>query len=86
MIRRIIDQCIASPDTYCLELTYTDRQGHRTRRTVSPIRWTSRTQFLALCLCREEVRQFDLSRCDTATRIASSSVLMPTPIIDLGDA
>jgi predicted DNA-binding transcriptional regulator YafY len=59
---------------------YTDSQGITRRRVASPIRWLSRDRFLALCLCREEPRQFYLNRCRNVRLDASSQYVMPVEL------
>jgi len=69
------------PDHLVLQFDYTDSQGAETRRTVSPIRFLTQDRFLALCLCREEPRQFYVSRCCNARLESASNVLMPVPML-----
>lgn len=64
-------------DDYVVQFDYVDAKGQTTRRTVSPIRFVSGDRFLALCLCREEPRQFYLQRCSNPQLIAAADVLMP---------
>ena len=75
-----ISLAMHSPDQLVIEMRYTDRNGAATRRTVSPIRWIGGDVFQALCLCREEPRQFVLDRCRAVTLRAASDVLMPVEI------
>ncbi len=79
MISALI-QALRNPDEYVLEFEYTDRHGERTIRIASPIRFLSDDRFLALCLCREEPRQFYMHRCRNIRLICASDVLMPEPI------
>jgi predicted DNA-binding transcriptional regulator YafY len=67
-------------DTFVVELTYRDSKGQRTRRVVSPIRFVGDDRMLALCLCREEPRQFYLSRCEDVRLIPAAEVIMPVPM------
>jgi len=64
-------------DRYVVEMDYSDAKGNRTRRVVSPIRFLGRDRFLGLCLCREEPRQFYLSRCERIRLRPAETVLMP---------
>jgi predicted DNA-binding transcriptional regulator YafY len=65
------------PDTWIIEFSYTDSKGKTTRRAVSPIRFLSGDRFLGLCLCREECRQFYLSRCEELILKPAAECLMP---------
>lgn len=96
----VIRKAIASPDDWVLQIDYRDKKGITTRRVVSPIRVIGNDRMLALCLCREETRQFSLSQCSNITLQPAANVLMPVPmevihpaadetkstIIDAGDA
>lgn len=70
-------------DNWVLEFEYRDAKGQRTIRTVSPVRMLGRRRFLALCLSREEPRQFYLDRCSNPRLIPAAEVLMPVPIREL---
>ena len=67
-------------DNYVIEMDYADAQGNQTHRVVSPIRFVGDYRFLGLCLCREEPRQFQLSRCKNIRLIPAAEVLMPVPL------
>ncbi len=67
-------------DHYVIEMDYKDSKGIRTRRTVSPIRFVGKDRVLAMCLCREQPRQFYLDRCENIRLIPADEVLMPMPI------
>ncbi len=75
-----IRRAMQDPDAYVLELCYRDSRGATTRRIVSPIRFLSPCRFLALCLCREEPRQFHLARCSQVSLRPASDVIMPVPM------
>ena len=66
-------------DDYVIEMDYSDAMGNRTHRIVSPIRFMGSRCFLGLCLCREQPRQFQLSRCKNLKLIRADQVLMPVP-------
>ena len=70
-------------ETYVVEMVYQDSKGRQTRRIVSPIRFVASDRFLALCLCREEPRQFYLSRCSDVRLIPAAEVIMPMPMESL---
>ena len=76
-VRRILYQAMNRPDDLVVQLDYTDSKGIATRRVVSPIRFLSQDRFLALCLCREEPRQFYLNRCRNLRLKPACEVLMP---------
>lgn len=76
----LIRQAMQDPEGVVIEMRYRDSFGHCTRRVVSPIRFVGETQFLALCLCREEPRRFMLDRCHAVRIVASADVLMPIEI------
>ncbi|MFK8114861.1 MAG: WYL domain-containing protein [Rubripirellula sp.] len=67
-------------DKYVIEMDYDDAKGNRTRRVVSPIRFMGSYRFLGFCLCREQPRQFQLSRCKNIRLIPAPDALMPMPI------
>lgn len=76
ILRRAMQDC----DNYVIELDYIDAKGNRTSRTVSPIRFVGGDRLLALCLCREEPRQFYLDRCENVRLVPAEEVLMPLAI------
>ncbi|MEM7782872.1 MAG: hypothetical protein AAF939_18705 [Planctomycetota bacterium] len=51
------------PDDFVVQFLYCDRNGNFSKRIVSPIRFVGNNRFLALCLTREEPRQFCLDYC-----------------------
>jgi hypothetical protein len=53
-----------------------------THRVVSPIRFLGRDRFLALCLSREEPRQFYLDRCRNMRPAQAADFLMPVSMAD----
>ena len=67
-------------DRFVIEMDYRDAKGNRTRRTVSPIRFVGSDRVLAMCLCREQPRQFYLERCHNVRLIPAEEVLMPMPM------
>lgn len=79
-MRNIIRKAVESPDDWVLQIDYLDKKGITTRRVVSPIRIVGKDRMLALCLCREETRQFHLSQCSNITLLEASDVLMPVPM------
>lgn len=87
-MNKVIRKAIANPDDWVLQIDYRDKKGTITRRVVSPIRLVGKTGMLALCLCREESRQFNLSQCSNITLLPAADVLMPVPmrVIENNDA
>ena len=79
-MNRILRRAMQDSDNYVIEMDYADAHGHRTHRLVSPIRFMGSYRFLGLCLCREQPRQFQLSRCKNIRLVPASEVLMPMPI------
>ncbi|TWU15125.1 hypothetical protein [Allorhodopirellula heiligendammensis] len=72
-------------DQWAVELDYADSKGKRTRRTVSPIRFSTPDRFLGLCLCREQPRQFYLDRCSNIRIVRSDDIIMPVAMVQLDD-
>lgn len=69
-------------DRFACKIRYRDESGKRTDRFISPIRVRG-TIVRALCLGRQEVRQFKIGNIEAIRLVNSSSVLMPAPIIEL---
>lgn len=67
-------------DYWVIEMDYVDAQGNLSHRVVSPIRFVGSDRFLALCLCREAPRQFQLSHCQNVRLVPAAGVLMPMPM------
>jgi predicted DNA-binding transcriptional regulator YafY len=79
-MKSLLRKAMRDSDHYVIEMDYADAQGNRTHRVVSPIRFVGDYRFLGLCLCREEPRQFQLSRCQNIRLIPAAEVLMPVPM------
>lgn len=79
-MKETIRRAMLDADTFVIEMTYVDAKGNRTKRVVSPIRFVGGDRLLALCLCREEPRQFYLSRCEDVRLIPAAEVIMPMPM------
>jgi predicted DNA-binding transcriptional regulator YafY len=75
-----LTRALRDPDNFVLRITYKDRAGSVTERMVSPIRMVDSRTMLALCLCRESPRRFDLDRCSDLELVEAHDVLMPCPI------
>jgi predicted DNA-binding transcriptional regulator YafY len=76
-MRQLIYRAMHQADDLVVEFDYTDTRGVATHRIVSPIRFLGRDRFLALCLSREEPRQFYLERCRNVRLAPAADVLMP---------
>lgn len=76
-MRRMIWMAMHQPELLVIAMEYRDAKNIATQRIVSPIRWLDQQRFLALCLCREEPRQFYLTRCTDVRLVRASEVLMP---------
>ena len=79
-MKNVLRRAMFDSETFVIEMVYSDSKGNRTRRIVSPIRFVGTDRFLALCLCREEPRQFYLSRCEDVRLIPAAEVIMPMPM------
>ncbi len=81
--RQRLSRAMDDPDRVVVIFEYQDQQGNCTRRVASPIRFSSATSFLALCLCREEPRRFELARCRNLRLAAAHEFSMPVPIVSV---
>lgn len=79
-MRQLINKAMHDSDEWVLKIAYRDKKGKVTQRFISPIRFAGRERMLALCLCRQEPRQFYLSRMDKVELAPASEVLMPMPL------
>lgn len=75
-----INKSLLYPDDYVVRMRYEDKAGVVTERVVSPIRFVGDQSILALCLCRETPRRFDLDRCSGIELLSANEVLMPVEI------
>ena len=76
-MRQLIYRAMHQSDDLVVEFDYTDAHGVATHRVVSPIRFLGKERFLALCLSREEPRQFYLERCQNVRLALAADFLMP---------
>ena len=79
-MNRILRQAMQDCDNYVIKMDYADAKGNRTHRVVSPIKFMGSYRFLGLCLCREQPRQFQLSRCKNIRLVPAAEVVMPVPM------
>ena len=79
-MRQLIYRAMRQSDDLVVVFDYCDAKGVTTRRVVSPIRFLGNDRFLALCLSREEPRQFYLDRCQNLQLAPAASFLMPVAL------
>lgn len=76
-MKALLQRSMASHDDLVVEFSYRDAKGAESRRVASPIRFVGGDRFLALCLTREEPRQFYLNRCESMVIKQASDYVMP---------
>ena len=76
-MRQLIFRAMHQSDDLVVTFDYCDAHGVTTHRVVSPIRFLGQDRFLALCLSREEPRQFYLERCQNVRLAAAAEFVMP---------
>ena len=79
-MRQLISRAMHQADDLVVTFDYCDAKGVTTRRVVSPIRFLGPDRFLALCLSREEPRQFYLDRCRNLRLAPAVEFLMPVEL------
>lgn len=79
-MRQLILRALRQADDLVLVFDYCDSKGVTTRRVVSPVRFLAGDRFLALCLSREEPRQFYLSRCQNMQLDWAANFVMPVAL------
>lgn len=82
-VTRLMEHAACSPDINVVCIEYEDRLGRNTVRVISPYN-VFYGQVMALCLGREEVRCFDITRILSAELVSANDVLMPEPITEKG--
>lgn len=82
-MRQIISRAMRQADDLVLVFDYRDSKGSVTRRVVSPVRFLASDRFLALCLSREEPRQFYLERCSNLRIDWAANFVMPVPVVEV---
>ncbi len=73
----MIERVAMQTEDLVLVVDYQGKDQKITRRVVSPIRFLGDDRFLALCLCREEPRQFCLARCSNLRIDLATNYVMP---------
>lgn len=80
-----IQRTMDNPDDFVLEIEYLDQKNKITRRTISPTSWLSgKKTFRALCLGREALRTFIVSRIQALRVVDANDVLAPVAISSSG--
>ncbi len=80
-MRQLIHRAMHQSDDLVIVFDYVDSKGVTTRRVASPIRFMGSDRFLALCLCREEPRQFALNQCRNLRLDGAINYVMPVEIL-----
>lgn len=79
-IRETLSACFDSDQFVCV-IRYRDERNRTTLRAVSPIRFLPCGEIInALCLGREEPRNFRLDRIESAYKIPSHEIQMPVEV------
>ena len=76
-MRQLIHRAMHQSDDLAVTFDYCGAKGATTHRVVSPIRFQGNERFLALCLSREEPRQFYLDRRQNVGLARTADFLMP---------
>lgn len=79
----LVSRVMQQSDDLVLVIEYVGKDGSATRRVVSPIRFVGPDRFLALCLSREEPRQFYLSQCRNIRVDLAANYTMPVELLCL---
>lgn len=74
---QILHQAMVAPEDFAVRLRYRSQNGELTERVISPIKMADSRSLLALCLCRENPRRFDLDRCSHIELVHAHEILMP---------
>lgn len=82
-IEGLVSRVMQQTDDLVIVLEYSGKDGSVTRRVVSPIRFVGADRFLALCLSREEPRQFYLSQCRNVRVDLAANYTMPVELVFL---
>lgn len=75
--RQKLVRAMRDADRWVCRIVYQDTKGRFTQRTISPIRFTAEDRcVLALCIGRQESRQFTVSRIKSIALVNAATVLM----------
>jgi hypothetical protein len=76
-VRQILSRSIRDSDNWACRILYRDAGGIETVRTISPVRFTNNDRtVLALCIGRQENRQFSIRNIVDIQLVDASTVLM----------
>ena len=81
----LVSRVMQQTDDLVIVLEYVGKDGSVTRRVVSPIRFVGPDRFLALCLSREEPRQFVLNQCRNVRVDLAARYTMPVELQTLSE-
>lgn len=84
-IAGLLSRVMQQSDDLVIVLEYLGKSGSITRRVVSPIRFVGTNRFLALCLSREEPRQFYMSQCRNVRVDLAANYTMPVELQSVVD-
>ena len=76
----LVSRVMQQTDDLVIVLQYSGKDGSVTRRVLSPIRFVGTDRFLALCLSREEPRQFYLRQCRNVRVDLAANYTMPVEL------
>ena len=76
----LVSRVMQQTDDLVIVLEYSGKDGSVKRRVLSPIRFVGTDRFLALCLSREEPRQFYLSQCRNVRVDLAANYIMPVAL------
>jgi len=80
---KLIARVMQQTDDLVIVIDYQGKDGAVTRRVVSPIRFVGSDRFLALCLSREEPRQFYIDKCRSVRADLAGNYVMPVELLTL---
>ncbi len=85
--RQKLWRAMRDPDRWVCRIVYQDKAGRFTARTISPVRFTANDRcVLALCIGREENRQFVVSQIKSVAMVNAAEVLMGSETVEEIDA
>lgn len=80
--RQKLSRAMRDPDHWVCRIVYQDRDDKFTSRLISPVRFTANDRcVLALCIGRQENRQFLVSRIKSVAMVNAAEVLMGAEVV-----
>lgn len=80
--RQKLTRAMRDPDRWVCRIVYQDAAGKFTMRLISPIRFTANDRcVLALCIGRQDHRQFVVSNIKSVAMVNAADVLMGTEAV-----